>query len=194
MNTPCDSKKRIILENEERFAAFLATSVLDKPKISVWMILIPILFVYYIYRHQKFTVGREMFASHYMTTRKQVLDEACEAADHHREPDASEVTQQAHLSESVAVAFNEWVGLLLGHYTILLNARGDSYEALVQSAYKNRMNYLMFVNQLNKAEDTLNQALAPTIEASSEGVSTIVSAMARISETSRRDQAQKIFP
>jgi len=41
-----DHKKELILRYEEKFADSVAVSVIDKPKLSTWMILIPILFIY----------------------------------------------------------------------------------------------------------------------------------------------------
>ena len=83
---------------------------------------------------------------------------------------------------------------LIGHYQDLLLAEGDSWESLVQSAYKNRTNYLLFLNQLNDLERQFNAALTPHPKPTTEGVDEIVQRIEHWSESFRRDDAVKIFP
>ena len=47
----------LILAHEEDFAAALARHVIDKPKLSIWMILIPIFFVFYFFQLNKYRDG-----------------------------------------------------------------------------------------------------------------------------------------
>ena len=42
-----ETKSHIIEEQERRFAYLLASRVIQKPKLSIWMILVPIIFVYF---------------------------------------------------------------------------------------------------------------------------------------------------
>ncbi len=41
-----EEKSKLIWTGEEKIAAALANAVLDRPKISIWMILIPIIIVF----------------------------------------------------------------------------------------------------------------------------------------------------
>ena len=77
--TDPNRKYALIMEHEEQFAHALAVHVLDKPRLSIWMILIPIIFVFYFYQVQKFKTGRTTFVEHYLVSRKSALQEAMTA-------------------------------------------------------------------------------------------------------------------
>jgi hypothetical protein len=192
--TSFSEKHVIILENEKRFADALAVLVLDKPKLSVWMILIPIIFVYYFYRLQKFSNGRTAFAENYMISRKRALNEALAVIQTGKEPDIDKLVKLSSLPEDVRKQNAALLALLVSHYTDLLRSDGDNFESLVQSAYRSRTNYLLFNNQLNQVEKTLNSTLMPHLDGTLEGVNDIVSAIERHSEKLRRDHAEAIFP
>ena len=40
----------LILAEEERFAAQVSVKVIDKPRLDIWMILIPIFFIFYFWQ------------------------------------------------------------------------------------------------------------------------------------------------
>lgn len=189
-----DQKHQIILEHEKRFADHLALKVLDKPKLSVWMILIPIIFVHYFYRIQKFNSGRNAFAEKYIIVRKRALDEALAVIRTERTPDIEGLARLSKLPEAVHGPNLKMVDLLVSHYSDLMRSDGDTIESLVRSAYKTRSNYLLFVNQLNQTEKTLNSALKPHLADSVEGVEEIISAMEIYSERFRRNYAETVFP
>ena len=188
-----DQKHQIILEHEKRFADHLALKVLEKPKLSVWMILIPIIFVHYFHRIQKFNSGRSAFAENYMIVRKRALDEALEVIQTERTPDIEGLAKLSNLPESVNGPHLKMLDLLVSHYTDLMRSDGDTMESLVRSLYKTRTNYLLFVNQLNQTERTLNSVLKPRLAGSVEGVDEIISAMEIHSEKFRRQSCRDSF-
>jgi len=51
-----------------------------------------------------------------------------------------------------------------------------------------------FLNQLSDSEKRLNEALAPHLRKTSEGVDEIIWRMEQASEILRRDEAERIFP
>lgn len=189
-----DQKYQIILEHEERFADRLALKVLDRPKLSVWMVLIPIIFVHYFYRMQKFNSGRNAFAGNYMIVRKRALDEAFDVTRTCKDPDIERLARQSKLPEDLYEPNRKMLTILVSHYKDLMQCDGNSMESLIRSSYKTRTNYLLFVNQLNQIERTLNSALKPHLSNSVEGVDEIISAIERHSEKLRRDHAEKVFP
>ena len=73
-------QRTIILQNEEKFALQLASKVLEKPKLSIWMIMVPIIFVYYFYKMQKYSEGRKVFAENYLVSHKRALKAVVAAA------------------------------------------------------------------------------------------------------------------
>ena len=74
--TTLAQKRDIILQRELAFANAIGAAVIDKPKVSFWMVLIPILFVYFIYRAQRFKSDRMQFDEEFMTTRRRAMDTA----------------------------------------------------------------------------------------------------------------------
>ncbi|MCJ7830466.1 MAG: NF038143 family protein, partial [Desulfobacterales bacterium] len=78
MPTPRE-KSLLVLQEERLFAAALAAQVIGKPQLSIWMILIPIIFVFFFFRFQKYVAGKKTFADNYLTSRQQALEEALAA-------------------------------------------------------------------------------------------------------------------
>ena len=54
-------KEALILEHETRFADAVGRGVIEKPPLNIWMILIPVIFVHYFYRLNKYADGRKQF-------------------------------------------------------------------------------------------------------------------------------------
>jgi hypothetical protein len=189
-----DQKHQIILEYEKLFADHLALRVLEKPKLSVWMILIPIIFLHYFHRIQKFNSGRNAFAERYLSVRKRALDEAVDVIQTEKTPDIKGLARLSQLPEDVHEPNLKMFELLVSHYTDLMRSDGDTIESLVRSFYKTRTNYLLFVNQLNRVERKLNASLKPHLAESVEGIDEIVGRMESCSERLRRNHAETVFP
>ncbi len=189
-----DHKKELILRYEEKFADSVAVSVIDKPKLSTWMILIPILFIYYFYRLKKFADGRKEFARHFILTRKRSLEKAAASLESGGKPDVEALVNMSSAQGSTHADYREWLKVLLDHYQYLLRSEGDSLEALIRSAYKTRTNYLLFINQLNRVERQFNAALKPSLKETTEEVNNIVTAIEQRCEDLRRKDAENFFP
>lgn len=186
-------KSRLILDHEQHFAFALAGRVLDKPKLDIWMFLLPILFIYYMNDFQKFKDGRKAFAANYMVTQKRALDEAVTVVQSGKKADPDGLAKQSEISPEAQTKLTELFIVLIEHYEVLLKAGGGDFDSLVRSAYNSLTNYLLFINQLNNAEKKLNMALKPQFTTESTEVNDILSAMARHSEQIRRKEAHDIF-
>ena len=189
-----DKKKEVILDHEKKFADYVALSVIDKPKLSMWMILIPIIFVYYFYRLKKFADGRKEFAQHFILTRKRALEEAAASLESSGKPDVEALVNMSTAPEPTHSDYREWLTVLLEHYQYLLRSEGDSLETLIRSAYKTRTNYLLFINHLNRVERQFNAALKPFLKETTEEVNHIVAAIEQRCEAMRRKDAEIFFP
>jgi len=188
------NNKELILEHEKKFAARLASHVLVKPKLSAWMIFIPFIFIFYFQDFSKYKKQRKEFLDNWLLSRKKALNEAEEAIDEGRKPDTQSLANQANLKAKVTGKYDRLLEVMAKHYTLLLNARGDTYEALIRSAYGNRQGeYLFFINQLTDAEKALNKALAPGLRKTSEGVGATIKKIEKNSEKLRRQEVSKIF-
>ncbi|NNG00456.1 MAG: hypothetical protein HKM93_13805 [Desulfobacteraceae bacterium] len=188
-----ENRKQMILDAEEQFANTLAARVLKVPKLSIWMILIPIIIVHHIYRHQRVVKGRQAFVENYLISRKRALEEAWAAAENGCDPDIENIIRVSELPEETFADYGKWLGLLVEHYSDLLNAEGNSYEALIRDLYKNRSGFLLFLNRLNQVEKQFNAVLEPHLVRTTPEAGDIIMAMENNSETLRRKSAEDIF-
>lgn len=182
----------VILQRELAFANPIGAAVFEKPRVSFWMVLIPILFVYFIYRMQRFKVGRMKFDEEFMTTRRRALDVAREAVETNSRPDMDEVARNSSLPEALQKPYISWVNALVEYYMDLLAAEGDSFESLVRATYRNRTDYLLTLNRLNTVEKEFYAALKPHMGAA-EGAADIIATIESQSQQLRRELAEQIF-
>ena len=188
-----DEKKKYIIEYERRFAAQLGRAIMQKPKLSSWMVLIPFIFIFYFQDLSKYKNGRKEFSENYLLSRKRALEEAEAAMAKPREHDTQAIARQAEISPAAQEKYGALLTVLSEHYSSLLQANGDSYEELLQATYSRRKNYLTFLDKLAKTEKALNQALSPGLVESVEGVNGIVSSIEKYSEKIRRADAKEYF-
>jgi len=186
-------KKALLLEYEERFAFDLSRAVLESPKMSFWMIFIPIFLLYHVYRVKKIVEGRKGFVRNYLITRKRALEGGFSLVGKGRKPDVQAIMKDSNLPEKAKGPFKELFLLLVEHYADLLRSHGEDVPSLIRSAYKSRMNYLLFLNRLNNAEKALTDALMPNIPKSATDIDSIVKAMEIHSERLGRERAKHIF-
>ena len=179
--------------HEGTFADTLTLRVLERPKLSVWMILVPIIFVYFFYRYQRFSTGRKQFRENYMISRKRALAEAAAMIETGKEPDIEGLSRLSSLPEEVLSPNGDVLRILVDHYVDLLRSEGECFDALMRAAYKSKTNYLLFVSQLNRAEKRLNAALEPHLSETTEAVDRIMHDIETHSETIRRGTADVIF-
>ncbi|MGE5311131.1 MAG: NF038143 family protein [Nitrospirota bacterium] len=192
--TSLNQKREFVLGRELAFADAVGAAVFEKPKVSFWMVLLPILFVYFIFRMQKFRNSRKQFNEEFMITRRRAMEVALQAVEGGGEPDVAHTARESGLPEGLEKTYVAWVRALVDHYTDLLKAEGESFEDLVRSAYRNRTDYLLSLNRLNAVEKEFYGALKPHLARSTEGVAEIISTIQEQSTRLRRDLAEVIFP
>ncbi len=193
METPSDNKS-IILAHEKIFAATLANKILHKPKLSAWMIFIPFIFIFYFQDFSKYKKQRKEFIDNYLLSRKRALNEAERAIDENRKPDVDAVADRSELKEKPKVKYRELIAFLINHYVALLKASGETFEALVKSAYgKKKINYALFIHQLNTVEKNLNSALKPQLKKTQEGVGETIKKIENQSEKLRRQEIEAFY-
>ncbi len=186
--------KELVLAHEKKFAALLANQVLVKPKLSVWMIFIPFIFIFYFQDFSKYKHQRKEFLSNWLLSRKKALNEAEAAIDEQRTPDTKALADQADLKPKVVDKYEQLLKVMVTHYFSLLKAGGETYSALVRSAYKNRQGeYLFFINQLTEAENNLNKALLPELRKTSQNVGATIKKIEKGSAKLRRLEISEIF-
>jgi len=187
-----ERKKELILQRELLFANAIGAAVFEKPKVSFWMVLIPILFLYFVYRMQRFKSGRMKFDQEFMTTRRKALVLAVEALETGVKPNIDRIARESGITDALEKHYASWLRILVDYYDDLLAAEGDTFEALVRSAYHNRTNYLLTLNRLNTVEKEFYSALKPQL-AATEGAPAVIAAIEEHSRRLRRDLAEQIF-
>ena len=189
------AKKKWIAEQESRFAWDLARRVIDLPRLSMWMILIPIILVYHVHRHKNALKGRSVFVDHYLLSRIRSLDEACRAVSGQREPDIDGLVARAvDLPETARPAYRAWVAALIRHFSDLLRAQGTDFSKLVREAYRSRANYLLFLNRLNGLEKDLDAALNVHLAETAGDVAETIRRIETATAELRRLLADAVFP
>lgn len=187
-----DRKRALILDQELAFANAIGAAVFEKPRISYWMVLIPILFLYFVYRMQKFKTGRIQFDQDFMVTRRKAMEIAIEGIETGSRPDIDAIARESGLRDVLEKPYAAWLGALVEHYTDLLSAAGDSYDALVRSAYRSRTGCLLALNRLGTVEKDFYAALKTQMSAT-EGATDVIATIQEQSRQLRRELAERIF-
>ncbi len=187
-----ERKKELVLQRELMFANAIGAAVFEKPKVHFWMVLIPLLFLYFIYRMQKYKTGRINFDREFMTTRRKAVDLAVEALETDVQPNIDQIARQSGLLDALEKPYAAWLKALFDYYTDLLTANGDTFESLVRSAYRNRTNFLLTLHRLNTVEKDFYTALKPRM-AATEGAAAIFATIEEQSRRLRRELAESIF-
>lgn len=185
-------KRETILRQEMAFSNTIGSAVFEKPQVSFWMILVPFLFLYFIYRMQTYKTSRLQFDEEFMKARQQAMDAAFNAVVTGARPDMGEAVSHPGLTEPLREPYLAWMKALADYYMDLLAAKGDSFDALVRSAYRNRTEYLLTLNRLNTVEREYYAALGPQL-AAAEGAADIVATIESQSQRLRRELAEQIF-
>ncbi len=157
------------------------------------MALIPLLFLYFVYRMQKYKNGRVKFVEDFMITRSRAMDQAVEAVRRGAKPEIDQVVRQADLPDELERPYRLWVQALVDYYTDLLRSEGDDFESLARSTYSARTSYLLILDHLSAAESKFYAAITPTLAATA-GAVEIISAIEKKSRQLRREIAESIFP
>ena len=196
MAVSIEEKYGIIRERDERFAFDLAKLVMDKPKASAWIIVLPFLFIFYAHWLQRYKKGLGTFTGHYLKNKVLALDAAREQSRGGRmllESWASHATSPfTEHSGTIARLEQRELDLLRGHYHLLLNSSGSSYPDLLLRAYPTCGEYRLFMNKVIRVEEEINRAVLqlhhPTEEAKE-----VVQRMERFSDRLREAELAEIF-
>ena len=188
-----DTNSNLIAEHERRFAYQLASHVIQKPALSIWMILVPIIFIYFFYRLNQYKAGRHEFVKNYMVSRKRALDAARQSLETGISVDLAEIARQANLPAEVQPQYQKFLAAFNEFYLELLQGKGDNFNDLVRSAFNSKTDYLIWLNRLNQIEKELNRALKSHMADTTEGFDDIVGVIEQRSAELRRDAAEKII-
>jgi hypothetical protein len=188
-----NDKKKIILDNEYKLANRIAREVLQKPELTLWMILIPLVFVYYFYALNRYSNAKKDFVMNFVLTRKYILDEASECLEEGAKPDFLEMGKNEKVPDNALGDYKIWASLLFEHFTRLFNTKGSSYIDLIRSRYEDRGRYLLILDQINKAEGRFYKSLRKDLSDSVANAVDVIKAMEKSLGPLRREEANEIF-
>ncbi len=182
-------KKDIILRHELAFANEIGAVLFEKPKVSYWMIFIPILFLYFIFRMLKFKNDRIKFSEEFMSARREAMKAAFDASATGGSLDMNTATPYEKLPKPLQEPYASWIKTLSSFYLNLLAADGEDFDSLVKSAYRNKSSYEEALEKLNHAEKEFYMALKPLMT----GVEGTAAIIAKIESESGRLRAESVI-
>ncbi len=188
------SKATLILDHETLQAKQLAVAVVDKPVPPIWMIFVPVFFVFFASKMRQYKNGLKDFSENYLLSRRWALNAAEEAIAGGGEVAVEPILARVKdIPSSALPLYSSWFLLLARHYQQLLLSPGTSYPMLVRAAYRNKANYLLFCDRLGKSETALNRALLPGIAGEQAEVEGVIDRMAQQIDELRREELTEIF-
>lgn len=162
-----------IRKRERGVAHTIAGGLIGAQKVSVWDVIIPIVFIFRFAGVQK---RRELFVGNFLYTKFLALDGArkimrnntsrAEALGRIEESTRQNLAGHTagYYSEAIRSCQMREIEVLLDHFTALMNAeRGLAYPELVSSAYGRRQRYDAFLEQLEEAESEVYRASCETL-------------------------------
>ncbi len=197
-----DENYKSILAYETKTAQIITSKVLEKPELSAWMILMPIVFILFMQRHQKYNESSKGFSAGYFYTKKVALDIAYRIYNHeisYKEVQTviSETVQKNPNAESIVLNIYhqqiEEIKLLCEHYLALLATKEDKYLQMVVNHYQTEDNYLSYVNRLAETEKEVTRAATATFKDAEVEVPEIMEKMEKYLWELRIGEAKQFF-
>ena len=197
-----DENYKSILAYEDRTSQIITSKVLEKPELSAWMILLPIVFILHIQRYQKYKDSSKAFKAGYLYTKKIALDIAYRIFNNEISREEAlviimETVQKNPKAEAIVLNIYdqqiEEIKLLIEHYLALLDTKEYKYDQMVVSHYKTEDNYISLVNRLTEIEKQVTNATTATFLDAATEVPEIMEKMERHLLEYRIEQAKHFF-
>lgn len=192
-NDSFEKKKNLILVQERQFCHRVSAEIIEKPKLGIWMILIPVFFVFYFWQLSRYSEGRKEFAENFLITRERVLNSCYDAVMKQSPTDLQELTLADDVPTDARDEYHDWLANLSSLYQTLLLAEGSSFEELVRNGYPTRKDYRTICDKLNSSERAFNMALKPGIELDDAEALTIMRQIESVTEKLRLQSIREIY-
>jgi hypothetical protein len=193
MSDVLNRNRDLILHEERSFARAVAVCAVEKPKTSFWLVVIPILFLYYGYLIQKYKKSLARFVDDFMVTRNRAMELAWDVVTEGGQPAIEKSEWMATLHGDLQRPYSIWMAALTDYYSVLLQGEGASFAELVRGRYRNRAEYQLVLNHLNSAERGFYAALKSQMKAM-DGAAEIIAVVEKTSRVLRREMVERIFP
>lgn len=193
--TDTADKRDYILDHERLQAKKLARKVIDKPKPPLWMIFVPVFFVFFAWKMKEYKNSLEDFTNSWTTTRERCLDAAYLAVGEKTELDLETLVRAAtrEMPDKVIEVYRKWITPLSEHYRLLLEADGGNIRELVHHRFNSKAMYLLELKGISKLESGYHQALLPTLEGDQKHLSKTIAKIVQCAAELQREQAELLF-
>ncbi len=142
---------RAIIEHERTFAREFASRAIDQPRLTPWMVVLPVMLIPYFIARGSAKKGVATCMEYHLRPRLAALEVATEPETR------AEVADEP--SEALRLAESGQIETLAEHYRRLLDAKGADYRALVLSSYRKAKAYRQYLDKLESAQIALDEAL-----------------------------------
>ncbi len=193
MDSDLDLNRDLILAQEREFARQLAGQVVDKPVLALWMILIPVFFVFYFFQLKRYKHSLSDFSQNFLITRQRVIESVHESVAKGTEVDIDSLVALSDSPPEVKAEYRLWIEALVEHFDTLIRSTGSDFKELAKNGYRKKSNYQLSLNKLNRCEDDFNRALAAHITGDQESIAAVIDSMQKNVRQLRRSQAAEIF-
>lgn len=152
----------LILNYENQFAHRVAKQIIQKPRISAWLVLMPILFLFYAQKIQQYKTDIHNFCKGLIRTKQLALDSALKEIDTGKKDEIENHFESSEITKDiiqVRIQQLAEIKLLKGHYDKLLRHQGSSYMDLIRQTYQTAGNYRLFLNHLTQIEKSVMDAV-----------------------------------
>ena len=200
MSTELKKKFQTILSHEQTQANFVALKVNPPRPLSVWEVLVPIVF---ILSYMKSKERRQIFAQNLLFTKKMSLEAAYDMMAKSQTKGAALMRIELQTKQLLTSIPEEMysdairqeqlkeIEFLIDHYLKLLRADGQDYPALVLSVYPQREDYLIFQQALSALEKQVSRAASRALGAQTDAA--MLSRIETATDELRSAEIKKIF-
>ena len=187
------ANRDLLLDHERQVARTVAGDVVDRPELALWMILIPVFFVFYFFQLKRYKNGLKEFSRNFLISRERALDWVYDASRKQSQVDVDELAAQSDSPEEVRNEYRLWMEALVDHFQTLITVPGSSYGELVRNGYRKKSSYQRALDRLNRTEREFNRALASHLPGDQESITQVVEAIISSVKTHRRSMVDEIF-
>lgn len=197
-----DENCKSILAYENKTSSRVALAVLEKPAISAWMILIPIIILPFMLRHQRYKASTKIFCEGYLYTKEIAFGAAYQLFQNKISFENAQALIKRQVEDkpdtdpkvlSIYQKQMEEIEVLFVHYLALLATQKEKYWDMVVSHYQTKNRYLSFINKLADAEKEVSQAVSTTFQDESGEAYAVLEKMENYLLELRTDEANLIF-
>lgn len=182
---------------EEDFAYRLGKVVVNKPRLSIWLFLVPILLIYHFQEIRRFRENLPGFMAGFTLSKLRALhavgrELGGEKVEDGQADAAGSEAGGPQLSPALAEKQAVEQQVLRRHYRLLLAQAGADYPAMLRGAYGRPEDYEKFLERLQGAEGGVYRLLKADLPPATEERA-VIERMERESRRLRREDSQRFF-